>query len=141
MHSSSVDGSGSSGDMRPPQFRSAAAAAASEGGDDDAVHSKALSTMSLEDNNNSSNSFVMTAELEDEEREMRLLYLRQAFCGFFKAKAGVEMENLGRVICAILGLSADEQTAVMESISKIAPAVAVSSTFDSITSSFENLFS
>ncbi len=78
---------------------------------------------------------------EDHEREQRLLYLRQAFCRFFKAKAGVEMENLGRVICAILGLSDDEHTMVMDSISKIAPAVVVSSTFDSINSVFDNLFS
>lgn len=89
---------------------------------------------------NSSSIFTLTADQEDEEREQRLLYLRQAFCRFFKAQAGVEMENLGRVICAILGLTEDEKTMVMESISKIAPAVAVSSTFDSVTSAFENLF-
>eukprot|EP01034_Spumella_vulgaris_P025367 gene25367-31818_t len=61
-------------------------------------------------------------EKEDGEREQRLTYLKQAFLGFFKAKKGVEMQHLGRVICAILGLTEDEQYTVMEGILKLAPA-------------------
>lgn len=74
------------------------------------------------------------------EREQKIIYLRQAFCGFFKAKQSVEMEHLGRVICAILGLTTEEQKLVMERITKIAPSVAVNSTLESISSNITSLF-
>jgi hypothetical protein len=75
------------------------------------------------------------------EREQRILYLRQAFCGFFKAKQGVEMQHLGRVICAILGLTAEETATVKEAIEKMTPAVVATSTLESFTSNFSSLFS
>ena len=80
-------------------------------------------------------------DAEEFEREQRLIYLKNAFCGFFKAKQGVEMQHLGRVICAILGLSAAEQESVMDSISKLAPAVVATSTFDAISGSLSSIFS
>jgi hypothetical protein len=67
-------------------------------------------------------------------------YLRQAFCGFVKAKQTVEMEHLGRVICAILGLQPPEQTAVMEAITKLSPAVAAASTFESLSSNLTSFW-
>ena len=75
------------------------------------------------------------------EREQRITYLKQAFCGFFRAKQGVEMEHLGRVICAILGLTPEEQSAVMDSISRLTPAVVASSTIESFAYNFTSLFS
>jgi hypothetical protein len=80
-------------------------------------------------------------EREDGEREQRLTYLKQAFLGFFKAKQGVEMQHLGRVICAILGLSEEEQYTIMEGILKLTPAVQVTSTFESMAGSFSSIFS
>ncbi len=74
------------------------------------------------------------------DREQRITYLKQAICGFFKAKKSVEMQNLGRVICAILALDAEEQACVMESISRLAPAVAASSTLESISLNITSLF-
>ena len=123
----SVSDSFDAGDVNGHSNSAAAAAAMSSS-------TSELVTISMDGNSSA------VSETGGEEREQRLLYLRQAFCRFFKAKAGVEMENLGRVICAILGLSESEQQVVMESISKMAPAVVVTSTFDSITSTFESLF-
>lgn len=77
---------------------------------------------------------------QEMEREQRIIYLKQAFCAFFRAKQGVEMENLGRVICAILGLTPDEQTMVMENISKWSSAVMATSTIETITYNFTSLF-
>jgi hypothetical protein len=91
----------------------------------------------LADANNSSNN---TFE-DDAEREQRLLYLRQAFCGFFKAKHTVEMQHLGRVICAILGLSLEEQDQIMESITKLSPAVVATTTLESFSQSIASIFS
>jgi hypothetical protein len=47
-----------------------------------------------------------------EEYSQRLLFLRQAFTGFFRAKTTVEMQHLGRVICAILGVTIEEQAVI-----------------------------
>jgi hypothetical protein len=74
------------------------------------------------------------------EREQRIVYLRQAFTGFFRAKKEVEMQHLGRVICAILELAADEQALVMEGISKLTPALITNSTIESFTSNLTSAF-
>ena len=74
------------------------------------------------------------------EISQKLLYLKQAIIGFFKAKNGVEMEHLGRVICAILELNVEEQAHVMEGIAKLTPTVVATSTFESLTSNISSLF-
>ena len=75
------------------------------------------------------------------EREQRLIYLRQAFCGFFRAKQGLEMQNLARVMCAILAVEAEEQSAIMESIERLVPALVATSTIESLSYNFSSLFS
>lgn len=81
----------------------------------------------------------------DDEREQRLIYLKQAFCGFFKAKQEVEMQHLGRVICAILGVTGEEQATIMDSICRITPALVATSSLEmlsnNIYNSLESLFS
>ena len=52
-----------------------------------------------------------SGELSSLEREQ---YLRQAFCALFRAKEGIEMQNLARVMCAILGLNEQQQGEVLE---------------------------
>ena len=91
----------------------------------------------------SSFSLMETADqpISPAERQQRLIYLRQAFVGFFKAKHAVEMQHLGRVICAILGVTIEEQTMILENISKLTPAVVASTTFDSFSQSFASIFS
>ena len=84
---------------------------------------------------------VVLSSEEEYEREQRLLYLKQAFVGFFKAKQAVEMQHLGRVICAILGVSVEEQEQIMEHIVKLTPAVVATSTFESFSQSFASIFS
>ncbi len=74
------------------------------------------------------------------EREQRLMYLRQAFCGFFKAKQGVEMQNLARVMCAILGVSPEEQATILESIDRMGPALVATTTLESLSYNFSSLF-
>ena len=81
-----------------------------------------------------------SSEFAQHEREQKIIYLKQAFCGFFKAKHAVEMEHLGRVICAILGLSNEEQMSVMEGIESLAPIRSASTTFEAFTSNFTSLF-
>jgi len=82
----------------------------------------------------------ITLTEEEDEREQRLIYLRQAFCGFFRAKQGVEMQNLARVMCAILGVAQDEQLAIMESIDRLVPALVATTTFESLSYNFSSLF-
>lgn len=91
-------------------------------------------------NASSRDSLTGSDGVAKDEREQRLIYLRQAFVGFVKAKHNSEMQNLGRVICAILALSPAEEASIMESISTIAPAVVASTTFGTLTSSFTNIF-
>eukprot|EP00601_Ochromonadales_sp_CCMP2298_P017928 CAMPEP_0173222944 /NCGR_PEP_ID=MMETSP1142-20121109/3523_1 /TAXON_ID=483371 /ORGANISM="non described non described, Strain CCMP2298" /LENGTH=137 /DNA_ID=CAMNT_0014151073 /DNA_START=18 /DNA_END=431 /DNA_ORIENTATION=+ len=76
----------------------------------------------------------------DGETEQRLIYLRQAFVAFFRAKQGVEMQNLARVICAILGI-VEEQAQIMESIARLSTALVATSTLESLSYNFSNLFS
>lgn len=75
-----------------------------------------------------------------DEKDQQIAYLKQAFCGFFKAQKIVEMEHLGRVICAILVLSVEEQGQVMDGISSLAPLLSASSTIETITSNFSFVF-
>jgi hypothetical protein len=85
---------------------------------------------------------MMTMTLAEEaEREQRLVYLRQAFCGFFKAKQTVEMQHLARVICAILGVSLEEQDSIMENIIRLSPAVVATSTIEMFSQQFASIFS
>mmetsp|Transcript_105687 Transcript_105687/g.207263 ORF Transcript_105687/g.207263 Transcript_105687/m.207263 type:complete len:335 (+) Transcript_105687:93-1097(+) len=77
----------------------------------------------------------------DGEREQRLMYLRQAFCGFFKAKQGMEMQNLARVMCAILGVSEEEQAEILESIERLVPALVATSTLESLSYNLTSFFS
>jgi len=83
----------------------------------------------------------VTLTEEEDEREQRLIYLRQAFCGFFRAKQGVEMQNLARVMCAILGVEPSEQTIIMESIDRLVPALVATTTLESLSYNFSSLFS
>jgi hypothetical protein len=78
---------------------------------------------------------------DESEREQRIVYLRQAFCGFFKAKNSVEMQHLGRVICAILGVSIEEQNSVLEAIGRLVPAVVATSTIESLSNQLSSIFS
>lgn len=118
------------------------------------------------------------ASLSSTEQEQHIAYLKQAFCGFLKAKEAVEMEHLGeicvftahliylsssqlpvhlilsllytallsfslsigRVICAILGLSAEEQLGVMEGITRLTPVVVATSAAQSFATSITSLF-
>lgn len=75
-----------------------------------------------------------------QDREARMLYLRQAFSGFFRAKNAVEMQHLGRVICAILGVDIEEQAVIMDSILKLSPAVVATTTIESITQQLASIF-
>jgi hypothetical protein len=77
---------------------------------------------------------------EEQEREERLIYLRQAFCGLFWAKHGVEMQNLARVICAILGVGAEEQATITDCIARLNPAIVATSTLETISYKFLSLF-
>ncbi len=67
-------------------------------------------------------------------------YLRKAFIGFFRAKKEVEMQHLGRVICAILCLSVEEQDQVMRGIGLMTPSINLNSTIESLTSNFAGMF-
>ena len=62
-------------------------------------------------------STLRDAALWDEKSK----YLRKAFAGFVTAEGLVQMQSLGRVICAILDMDAAEQAAVMEAIGRIWP--------------------
>ena len=101
-------------------------------------HAQALSAGMLEYAEDHMQDITLTEE--EDEREQRLIYLRQAFCGFFRAKQGVEMQNLARVMCAILGVAPDEQSAIMESIDRLVPALVATTTFESLSYNFSSLF-
>ena len=70
-----------------------------------------------------------TELLSNLEREQ---YLRQAFYGLFKAKQGLEMQNLARVMCAILGLSEAQQGEVMERCEVLGTVNLAQSAFETI---------
>lgn len=98
-------------------------------------------TSSSPRNDISLQSSSLATEKDIQEREQRLIYLKQAFTSFLKAKNAIEMENLGRVICAILGVTIEEENSIMENILKLTPAVVATSTFDSFSQSFASIFS
>ena len=64
----------------------------------------------------------------------------QAFCAFVRAKEAVEMNHLGRVICAILRLTVEEQQTVMEHIGVLATAAVATSALSTFSSNFSSLF-
>ena len=72
--------------------------------------------------------------------EQQLSYLQLAFFGFMKAKESSEMQQLGRVICAILEMSPDEQIIVNESIVRMTTGVIVTHSLDSLTSNIASLW-
>jgi hypothetical protein len=76
----------------------------------------------------------------DQVREQRIVYLRNAFMGFVKAKEAVEVQHLGRVICTILNYPPEEQQVVNAAIFNFAPAIVASSTMDNISSSVSSFF-
>jgi len=75
---------------------------------------------------------VLCSMLFDGETEQRLLYLRQAFLGFCRARQGREMESLARVICAILGVDKVEQRQILEGIDRLTPALTATTTLESL---------
>jgi hypothetical protein len=87
-----------------------------------------------------SNNFVNLGRDSNELDWGQVQYLRQAFCGFVRAKQSVEMQHLGRVICAILGLSPTEQAGVMDAIAKLSPAVVATSTLESLSANISSYF-
>lgn len=70
----------------------------------------------------------------------QMIYLKKAFCGFCAAQRPVEMENLGRVICAILELNESEKLSVLGNIAKWTMALQAANSLDSFTSSFSSFF-
>ncbi len=72
--------------------------------------------------------------------EQQLSYLKQAFFGFMKAKEASEMQQLGRVICAILEMTPEEQTIVNDSIVRMTTGVIVTHSLDSLTSNIASLW-
>ena len=80
------------------------------------------------------------------EREQRMVYLKQAFCGLFKAHDDLDMKHMARVMCSILSVSQEDQNGILTSIDryhivmKYAPAKGVVTTVDSITSNIASLF-
>lgn len=93
-------------------------------------------------NHNSGNNTLVITNISESrlEREQKLVYLKQAFCGLFKAKQPIEMQHLGRVICAILDVSTEEQNQIMDSIAKLSPAVVTSTTIESLSQSIASIF-
>jgi hypothetical protein len=51
--------------------------------------------------------------------EQSYIYLRKAFSGFVKAKRDVELENLGRVIVALLCFDDNERQDVLQAITQM----------------------
>ena len=51
--------------------------------------------------------------------EQSYIYLRKAFSGFVKAKRDVELENLGRVIVALLCFDDNERQDVLQAIAQM----------------------
>jgi GRIP domain len=102
-----------------------------------------ISSSKISSSSSSSSSSGVRDRDRDYDQQLvheQIAYLKQAFCGFVKAKEAVEMKHLGRVICAILKLNAEEQHTVMDSIERLTPAVVATSTFESFSSNFSSLF-
>lgn len=69
--------------------------------------------------------------------EQQLHYLKQAFSGFINAKQPGEMQQLGRVMCVILGFTPDEQTALNDNILKMTP---VNTALDNLSAGIASFF-
>ena len=82
----------------------------------------------------SSKSAAASPEVWEQQRT----YLRQALSGLAHARGVPEMQALGRVICALLGIeeSTGEGALLMEAIGRIPPMS--SSTLDSFTALFSS---
>lgn len=74
---------------------------------------------------------------ESPDPQQQLHYLKQAFSGFINAKQASEMQQLGRVICAVLGMTTEEQTKINDNIAKMNPVV---SPLDNISSGIASFF-
>jgi hypothetical protein len=79
-------------------------------------------------------------ECGEEIKEQRILYLRNAFRGFVRAKEVVEVQHLGRVICTILNFPDDEQRLIAETIASFAPAIVSATATDSFTNQISSFF-
>lgn len=79
-------------------------------------------------------AFSLTHAPSMRNSELHISYLKQAFCRFVRARESVEMQHLGRVMCAILNLSAEEQALAMDAINKLAPNIVVNATLENISS-------
>lgn len=67
-------------------------------------------------------------------------YLRQAFYGLFRAKQGIEMQNLARVMCAILGLNEQQRGEVLERCEVLGTVNMAQSTFADLGGTISSLF-
>jgi len=89
--------------------------------------SSSSSSTSVTSNSNSNTTVSLT------EREQE--YLRQAFVGLFLAKQDklqLEMQHLGRVLCALLKLSDQQKHEVLERINLLATAAVAKESLDSV---------
>lgn len=69
--------------------------------------------------------------------EQQLHYLKQAFSGFINARQAAEMQQLGRVMCVILGFAPEEQAKLNDNISKMTP---VNTALDNISAGIASFF-
>jgi hypothetical protein len=76
----------------------------------------------------------------EEIKEQRILYLRNAFRGFVRAKEVVEVQHLGRVICTILGYPTEEQKLITDTIANFAPAIVSAASSDSLSNQISSFF-
>ena len=67
-------------------------------------------------------------------------YLRQAFCALFRAKQGIEMQNLARVMCSILCLNDQEQAQVLEKCEVLGAVNLASNTIADLGGQISSLF-
>lgn len=72
----------------------------------------------------------------DLNHEQQFLYLRQAFFAFAKARDSSEMQQIGKVITVILGMSQEEQSVVHNAIAKLSPAVSIDNLSSNLASYF-----
>lgn len=99
-----------------------------------ASENQALKSRLLGNGDLSSSAPILT-NLEREQ------YLRQAFCALFRAKEGVEMQNLARVMCAILGLNEAQQGEVLERCEVLGTVNAAQSAVTNLSTSLQQQIS
>jgi hypothetical protein len=66
----------------------------------------------------------------------QFVYLRQAFFAFMKSRDSSEMQQIGKVISVVLGMSPEEQAVVQESIAKLSPTISIDNLSSNIASYF-----